>query len=67
MIDSTNAAVLAGYTEEILAYAYGSDLDLHLLIKPGTDLDGAFKAFCADEQEMIRVNGWLFTFEQVQA
>lgn len=67
MIDSTNAAVLAGYTEEVWAYAHGADLDLHLLIKPDTDLDGTFKAFCTDEQELIMVSGWLFTFEQVQA
>lgn len=63
-ITSDNGAVMAGYTKEVLA---DSDaVQLHLLIKPETDLDGEFVAFCCDEQEMIRVNGWLFTFEEIR-
>lgn len=57
-----NVAVLDGYTEAIAAYS--STVDLYLLIKPGTELDGTFRAWDTDEQEFIRVNGWLFTFER---
>lgn len=61
---SDNGATLAGYTREYLAES-GAGVSLHLLVKPGTDLDDTFRAFCTDEQEYIRVNGWLFTFEDI--
>jgi hypothetical protein len=32
---------------------------LHVSVDPLVDLDGEFMAFCHDEQEMIRVSGWL--------
>ena len=32
---------------------------LHISVSPETELDGDFMAFCHDEQEMIRVSGWL--------
>lgn len=57
-----NGAVLAGFTEEWLAYS-GSH-DLFLLVKPGTDLTDRFRAWCCDEQEFIMVNGWLYTYEK---
>lgn len=60
---SDNAAILAGYTDEVIAT--NASRDLHLFIKPGTDLDSAFRAFDADAQEWVRVNGWLFVFETV--
>lgn len=63
MITSDNGAVLAGYTRQVLATS--ERYDLHLLIKPDTDLDDTFKAFCTDDQEMISINGWLFTFEDI--
>ena len=37
-----------------------------LLVKPGTDFDTRFKAWDRDEQEFIRVNGWLFTIEAAE-
>ena len=57
---SDNVAVLDGYTLEVIASC--DDFDLYLLIKPGTDLDSTFRAWDTDEQELIAVNGWLFTF-----
>lgn len=36
---------------------------LNILVKPDTDLDGPFKAWCRDEEAYIRVHGWLFSFE----
>ena len=54
-------AILDGYTLEVIASC--DDFDLYLLIKPGTDLDSTFRAWDTDEQELIAVNGWLFTFE----
>lgn len=58
-----NVAVLDGYTEEVSAF--GGAYDLSLLIRPGTDLDATFKAWDMDNQEFIRVNGWLFSFTPV--
>ena len=53
-----NIAILQGYTQEMVA---DSDAcTLFLLVKPNTDFDGAFKAWDTDNQEFIRVNGWLF-------
>lgn len=56
-----NVATLKGFTRDLLAYS--DSVDLHILVTPGTDLDSRFKAWDCDEQEWIRVNGWLFTFE----
>jgi len=40
---------------------------LHFSHAPEADLDGTFKAFCHDEQEMIRINGWLMEdYERVE-
>ena len=53
----------AGFTCEVMAY---SDMcDLHISHQPDADLDGRFLAFCHDEQEVIYVNGWLFTLEPI--
>ena len=51
----------AGWVEYIASYVGG---DLHISVAPDTDLDGDIHAFCHDEQEMIIVHGWLFTFEE---
>ncbi len=59
---SDNIAVLEGYALPVLAT--GGVFELALLIKPGTDLDSAFRAWDCDAQEFIRVNGWMFTFAE---
>lgn len=56
-----NVAVLDGYTREV--FATTGAIDLYLLIKPDADLDGTFRAWDMDEQEFVRVNGWLFIIE----
>lgn len=58
-----NVAIMAGYDVEYMAYA--DACDLHILVKPETDFDSRFKAWCCDEQEWIWVSGWNFTFEQI--
>ena len=52
------AAVLAGHTQEITAIADAQEL--YLLVKPGTDFDGTFRAWDTDAQEFVLVNGWNF-------
>jgi len=59
-----NIAVLDGYTVEILAE--NDEMILSLLVRPGTDFETCFRAWDIDEQEFIRVNGWLFTTEMVR-
>lgn len=56
-----NVAKLDGFTKAVTAE--GGDYVLFLLIRPDTDLDDSFKAWDCDGQEYLRVNGWLFTFE----
>lgn len=55
-----NAAVLDGYTQGYIAEC--AECDLHILAKPDTDLDGTFKAWDCDNQEFVRINGWLWSF-----
>lgn len=59
---SDNVAILNGYTREVIAS--GIEHDLYLLVKPEADLSGTFKAWDMDNQEFIRVNGWLYSIEQ---
>ena len=59
-----NKAILQGYTRQVIAK--GREFDLYLLVKPDTDFDGQFKTYDTDNQEFIRVNGWLFTFEDAE-
>lgn len=58
---SEDTAVLDGYTRKVFASA--GAIELCLLVEPDTDLDSRFKAWDRDEQEFIRVNGWLFIIE----
>ena len=55
---SDNVAVLNEFTREVVAS--NAAYDLFLLVKPDADLSGAFRAWDTDNQEFIRVNGWLF-------
>ena len=40
---------------------YMGEYELHVSICPCCDLDGTFRAFCHDEQELLNINGWLVT------
>jgi hypothetical protein len=57
-------AMARGYTEEV--YISSDMCDLHLLIKPDTDTDGRFRAFCLEECEWLRVDGWLFLNSEME-
>lgn len=46
----------AGWKEVLI---YGEGAELHVSHHPGADLEGRFRAFCHDEQEIIWLNGWL--------
>ena len=52
----------AGWVEYI---AQSDGYDLHLSVNKDADLDGTSTAFCHDEQEMILINGWLFSWEAI--
>lgn len=58
-----NVAVLQGYTKEYFAIC-GSQ-EFPILVRPGTDLDTAFRAWCPDDQEFLTIYGWLCGFEEV--
>jgi len=58
-------AIPKGYTEFVSAV--GGCHELRLAVVPGADLDGTFKAWCLDEQEFIRVNGWNFSITDLPA
>lgn len=59
-----NDCTRAGWTEALVEMGPYS---LHLSHDPEADLDGTFLAFDHDEQEMIRVNGWLIESYEVQS
>ena len=42
-----------------------SQYDLFIHIDSSVDLDSTFKALCLDSGEILTINGWLFTFEEV--
>ena len=52
-------ATVKGYTREVTAVS--ADNELYLLVKPDTDFDATFRAWDTDNQEFIRVNGWLYS------
>ncbi|KKY07584.1 hypothetical protein NB99_24850 [Xanthomonas citri pv. fuscans] len=64
-LECDNAAVMAGFTCEV--FARTTTLDLHLLIRPDTDLDGHFRAWCTDEQEWLQIEGWNFCIQDVNS
>tara|TARA_R100000697_G_C5392506_1_gene182990 strand:- start:528 stop:692 length:165 start_codon:yes stop_codon:yes gene_type:complete len=47
-----------GWKQYFLSSMEGHELDVS--VAPDTDLDDTFEAFDHAEQEVIRVNGWLF-------
>lgn len=58
-----NDCTRAGWQEYILV---SDSHELHVSTAPDADLDGEFLAFCHDTQEMIKVNGWLFSIEDIE-
>lgn len=48
-----------GYTRKLLLD--GDTMTLEVMVKPDADLGDRFAAFDLDNQEMIQINGWLFT------
>lgn len=58
-----NDCTRMGWKQYFLSSMYGHELDVS--VPPDTDLDDSFIAFDHDEQELIRVNGWLFAAVEV--
>ena len=61
-LPSDGSAVRDGYTQEVHAFA-GEGLEMYLLVQPGTDFDGHFRAWDMAAQDFITVTGWMFTVE----
>lgn len=59
-----NDCTRMGWKEYFLSSLYGHEI--HASVPPDTDLDDSFIAFSHDEQELIRVNGWLFAAVEVE-
>lgn len=59
-----NDCTRMGWEEYFLSSLYGHEI--HVSVPPGTDLDTSYLAFNHDEQEMIRVNGWLFAATSIE-
>ena len=58
-ITNIDQAKANGYT--IPVFAEGDWYTLELLVKPTAALDEEFEAFDCEENQMVKVNGWLFT------
>jgi hypothetical protein len=39
--------------------------DIHVSVEPDADIDGMFRAFSHDDQEMIVISGWNVTLEAI--
>ncbi len=63
-ITTENGARMAGYTKGFIAESLHHSV--HILVQPDTDLDDSFKAYDADNCEMIRINGWNWSFERCE-
>ena len=50
-----NCCTLLGWTEYTATIGF---YDLHFSVAPETDLNDTFTAFCHDEQELLKINGW---------
>ncbi len=50
-----NDCTRANWTEALIIMG---DYNLHVSHAKDADLEGTFKAFCHDEQEMLYINGW---------
>lgn len=59
-----NDCTLLGWTEMVLS---SDAYELHVSVAPQTDIEGVFIAFDHDEQELIKVKGWLFALEWFEA
>lgn len=57
-----NECTLLGWTEALINGPSGS---LHVSHAPDADINDTFFAFCHDEQEMIRINGWMMDSYEV--
>lgn len=53
------------YTKQVVAYGMNVATDLYLLVRPDTDFDSEFLAWDQEDEEFIRVRGWLFNIEAV--
>lgn len=58
-----NVATLNGYTREAWATSADGAMEIPILLKPGTDLDGRVRAWNMDEQDWIVLNGWNWSIE----
>lgn len=59
-----NEAVSLGYRQPMLASSIQGEFAC--LVRPGDDLDDVVKVFDTDNQEWIRLNGWNWTFEELE-
>lgn len=57
---SDNIAVLDGYTHGYIATSIG--YDMHVLVRPGTDLGTSFRAWDCDNQEFVVIHGYKWDF-----
>ncbi len=58
-------ATAMGWTECLID---NGEQELHISHAPDADLNGTFRAFCHDEQEMLSVSGWqISSYERLSA
>lgn len=58
---SDNIATLEGFTVGYIAEC--GLMNVHILVKPETDLDSRFKAWDCDNQQWLNIFGYVWTFE----
>jgi len=64
-ITTEPAARAAGYVQPLFAESDFNSCDI--LVRDGVDLDGTFRAYVQDWNEVVRFNGWMWCFEPIAA
>ena len=62
MPKTDNCCTRLGWIEYMVS---AGSLCMHVSVDPDADLDGRFRAFSHDEQEMIIISGWNVTIDAI--
>lgn len=62
--NTTPRPLTGAYSQPITVHLPDSGSALHVRVKPGTDFDERFIAWCEESRDFIRINGWMVEIEE---
>ena len=63
MTSSIKTAIAQGYTEPFIADCAAYNLEI--MVRPNEDMEGTFRAYDLTCDQFVKINGWLWTFEEI--